>query len=205
LGIVRAIDVWSIDQFYQSLYRPDLVREKLAGDPRGLVRDAAAKLDLAKVLETGDAPVVTLTSPREGERFGSSQVTADIAIEERGGGIGRVEWRVNGVTVGVDAAPAPPGGGAGRLTRGLSLDAGDKVLRVVAYTGSTLIASVPAQVTVAGPPGPAAQAAAPAGGARLYVLAAGVNGYADQRFKLAFSVPDAKAMGQGFADAHKGL
>jgi WD40 repeat protein len=33
---------------YRVLYRPDLVRAKLAGDPRGEVQEAAAKLDLAK-------------------------------------------------------------------------------------------------------------------------------------------------------------
>ena len=56
LSIVRGLEVWPIDQFYQTLYRPDLVREKLSGDQRGLVREAASRLDLAKVLESGDAP-----------------------------------------------------------------------------------------------------------------------------------------------------
>jgi len=38
LNLVRGLIIMGqIDQFYQSLYRPDLVREKLAGDPRGLV------------------------------------------------------------------------------------------------------------------------------------------------------------------------
>ena len=43
-SVVNGLDVYSVDQFYQALYRPDLVREKLAGDPRGLVREAAANL-----------------------------------------------------------------------------------------------------------------------------------------------------------------
>jgi WD40 repeat protein len=38
LSVVQGLNVYGIDQFYQALYRPDLVREKLAADPRGLVR-----------------------------------------------------------------------------------------------------------------------------------------------------------------------
>jgi WD40 repeat protein len=48
LNVVRGLDVYSIALFYQSLYRPDLVREKLSGDIQGRVK-AAAKLDLARV------------------------------------------------------------------------------------------------------------------------------------------------------------
>ena len=53
LNVVRGLEVYSIDPFYQSLYRPDLVREKLLGDPQGKVKDAASRLDLAKVLASG--------------------------------------------------------------------------------------------------------------------------------------------------------
>ena len=49
LHVVNGLDVVSIDQVFQNLFRPDLVREKLAGDPQGKVRAAAAKLDLAKI------------------------------------------------------------------------------------------------------------------------------------------------------------
>ena len=147
---MRGLESWSIDQFYQSLYRPDLVREKLAGDPRGLVREAAAKLDLNKVLASGNAPVVTLVSPRDGTRATGEQVTAEVEITERGGGIGRVEWRVNGVTVGIETPPAPPAGQPLRLTRGLVLDDGENEIEVVAYNGANLVASVPARASVTG-------------------------------------------------------
>jgi len=35
LSVVRGLEVFGIDQFYQTLYRPDLVREKLSGDLGG--------------------------------------------------------------------------------------------------------------------------------------------------------------------------
>jgi hypothetical protein len=45
LTIVRGLEVFSIEPFRQVLLRPDLVREKLAGDPDGKVREAVATLE----------------------------------------------------------------------------------------------------------------------------------------------------------------
>jgi hypothetical protein len=213
LHVVHGFETTGIDQVYQALYRPDLVREKLAGDPRGLVREAAAKLDLAKVVASGNAPEVRVVSPREGERVAGELVTGDVEIGDKGGGIGRVEWRVNGVTVGVDTSPTLPATGQPlRLTRNLSLDGGDNTIEIVAYNRADLIASEPARVTVVAPPAAAAVIPAPGPGAtpaaaapRLFVLAAGADNYADKRFTLAYSVPDAKAIAQAFIDSGKGL
>lgn len=202
LQIVRGFDVTGIDQVYQSLNRPDLVREKLAGDPRGLVRDAAAKLDLNKVIASGNAPDVRMVSPVDRSNTTSQRLAAEVELNERGGGIGRVEWRVNGVTVGIET-PASTAGQPLRLTRGLTLSAGDNTIAVVAYNSANLIASVPAKVTVVSQAG--GSATAPAGRQRLFVLAAGSDDYADKRFKLQYSVPDAKAIAQAFVDSGKGL
>jgi WD40 repeat protein/uncharacterized caspase-like protein len=212
LSVVRGLDVWSVDQFYQSLYRPDLVREKLAGDPRGLVRQAVAGLDLNKVVASGGAPDVRVTLP--GRALGSStidgsSVVAEAEIVDRGGGVGRVEWRVNGVTAGIDK-PAAGSPSPLRLTRNLALDAGDNAIEVVAYNGADLIASVPARVSVAAqapqpaqPVAPSAQPSTPVVAAkpRLFVLVAGVNEYADRRFRLAYAVSDASEVARGFKQA----
>ena len=46
LSVVRGLEAYAIDQFYQSLYRPDLVREKLAGEPQmRRLADALANLE----------------------------------------------------------------------------------------------------------------------------------------------------------------
>jgi WD40 repeat protein/uncharacterized caspase-like protein len=212
LSVVRGLDVWSVDQFYQSLYRPDLVREKLAGDPRGLVRQAVAGLDLDKAVASGGAPDVRVTLP--GRALGSgtadgSSVQAEAEIVDRGGGIGRIEWRVNGVTAGIDK-PATGSPSPLRLTRTLALDAGDNSIEVVAYNGADLISSAPARVTVAAqapsaaaPAAPSAQPSAPVAAAkpRLFVLVAGVNDYADKRFKLAYAVSDASEVARGFRES----
>ncbi|WP_247448511.1 hypothetical protein [Bradyrhizobium sp. 38] len=49
-----------------------------------------------------------------------------------GGGISRVEWRISGVTAGVDTQVPAPTGQPTRLSRGPLLDAGDNAIEVVA-------------------------------------------------------------------------
>jgi hypothetical protein len=44
LSIVRGFEVVTVDQIYQALFNPDLVREKLADDPNGEARKARACL-----------------------------------------------------------------------------------------------------------------------------------------------------------------
>jgi WD40 repeat protein len=147
LSAVRGFEVYSIDQLFQSLYRPDLVREKLAGDPKGLVREAAAKLDLGKVIASGAAPEVAITSPTNGASE-KDQVTVAAQVTDKGGGIGRIEWRVNGTTFGVDEVGVAAGSGTKKVTRTLTLDDGDNTIEVVAYNAKNLIASVPARIRV---------------------------------------------------------
>ncbi len=216
--VVRGFETFGIDQFYQALYRPDLVREKLAGDPRGLVRQAAAQLDLNRVIASGNAPDVRLILPGRGLGTSASDgdnVTAEAEIADRGGGIGRVEWRVNGVTTGIDTpanSPSPV-----RLSRRLALDPGGNSIEVVAYNAANLVASVPARANVtaqaappavvpAQPTAPAAPPAVPvAEKPRLFVMVAGVDDYAEKRIKLSYAVSDARQIARGFQEASGNL
>lgn len=205
LSIVRGTDVGSIDQVYQALYRPDLVREKLAGDTEGLVKAAAAKLDLDKVMASGTAPAVEIVSPLPGSTTQTLTINIEVKIIDQGAGVGRIEWRVNGVTQGqvgkrglarTDGSIAAAGKTA-TLTETLSLEPGENTIEVVAYNGANLIASQPAAVKVT-------LAAPEANKPRLFVLAIGVNDYFDSRMRLAFAVPDAKRLASALETAAAG-
>jgi WD40 repeat protein len=127
LSVVRGLEALGIEQFYQVLYRPDLVREKLAGDPDGKVKEAATKLDLAKLLESGRIPKVTITS--QIDTSASDLVTFAGSVTDQGGGIGRAEWRINGITIGVvDKAAAT--GETITLQQSVALDPGDRARRL---------------------------------------------------------------------------
>src|SRR5262249_24429168 len=68
LGIVRGLELTAIGQVHQSLFNPDLVREALAGDPDSEVRKAGEVINLDKVLDSGPAPLVEITSHSPGSK-----------------------------------------------------------------------------------------------------------------------------------------
>jgi hypothetical protein len=200
LSVVGGLRVYSIDQFWQALYRPDLVKEKLAGDPNGKVREAAAQLDLDKILGTGAAPKVSISSHGGENSSDSDLVTVAAEIEDGGGGIGKIEWRINGITVGVSDANEEAGK-APRVSRRqeIALDPGANTIEVVAYNNAGLVASVPAMVKInwAGKQ--------PSAKPHLHVLAVGIDDYHEGKLKLKFGVADASSLAEGFKKAGKEL
>jgi WD40 repeat protein len=195
----------SLDNLFNALYRPDLVIEASIGDPDGKVKAAAAKLDLEKVMASGSAPKLAITSPAAGASSATDEVAVEATVSDQGGGIGKVEWRVNGVTSGIEARgldrveAAASIGRTLTVKRSLALERGENRIEVLAYNSKDLIASEPASVTVtwngektATPP-------------KLFVMAVGVNDYYDGRLKLSYAVPDATAIAEGFRKAGTGL
>ncbi|MEZ5840970.1 MAG: caspase family protein, partial [Hyphomicrobiales bacterium] len=202
LNVVRGLDVLPIDRVFQALYRPDLVHEALAGDPAGRVRDAAARLDLASALDSGPPPAVRFAGPANGASVPAGETLVAASITDQGGGIGRIEWRVNGVTLGVDErglARIEMPAKASTVERRLILGPGDNVVELVAYNAGDLVASEPARLalTVAAPDDTAPP--------RLHVLAVGINDYWDSRLRLNFAVPDARSVAEALARAGAGL
>lgn len=198
------MEISTIDQVYQYLYRPDLVREKLAGDPRGLVKEAAAKLDLGKMIASGAAPKVGILPLASGGRAESETISVEAELTDRGGGVGRVEWRVNGVTQGdiegqrglarVEGEEAP----SRKLRQALALEVGENIIELVAYNAANLIASEPAKITVT-----LAEDAIKTR-PKLYILAVGINDYYDGRLRLTYAVPDATKLVEGLQKAGAG-
>lgn len=188
LSVVRGFEAVGINQLWQSLHNPDLVREALAGDLNGEVKRASKVINLSSVIASGPAPTVAILSPKDGTSTADETVTIEAKIAGREGkGVGRIEWRVNGVTAGV--MPEPEGAGPEYLVRRtLALRQDKNEIEVVAYNALNLLASTAAKTTVTytGP----ADTTKP----RLHVLAIGINDYNDTRFrKLDFAKSDANA------------
>jgi WD40 repeat protein len=210
LGIVRGFDITTIHQVHQSLFNPDLVREALAGDPNGEVAEAAKVINLEKVLDSRPAPGVVIEPPGKRGEATTDVISVTARIEDRGKGVGRIEWRVNGITAAVAARP-PGRGPVYTVTRQLALDAGENTIEVVAYNGSNVLASLPAHTTVkfTGP----ADKTKP----RLHILAIGINTYVDKGWvppgsdaargfgPLGLAVKDATAFADSMRRAPAGL
>jgi WD domain, G-beta repeat len=210
LSVVRGLSAYGVDQMWQSLFNPDLVREKLSGDPDKEVEQAATVMNLEKVLDSGMAPRIAITSPVSEIKSSEEIITPEATIiDNEGGGIGRVEWRVNGITVGV-TNPAPGSSPTIKVKQTLALDPGENIIEVIGYNGRNLLASVPAQVKVTG------TGATGAVKPKLHVLAIGIDDYNDPGLldpkigdlafpKLGLAVADAKAFGAAITAATKDL
>lgn len=190
---------FSVDQVFQALYRPDLVQAKLSGDPDGVVAAAAAQLDLTAVLGSGPAPRIKLAFPVPGDRAAGEVIDAGVELTDEGGGIGRVEWRVNGITADVATRAAEALGADDTITTQLALEPGRNVIEVVAYNAAGLIASASQAVVVEWDGMGATTVPA------LHVLAVGVNDYADGRLRLTYAAADARAFGDAVAKAGAGV
>ena len=129
--------------------------------------------DLGKVLNAGPAPTVTVTGPKSGSRTDAAIVEATARVTDRGKGIGRIEWRVNGITAGVSSVPAGAGPDYG-IKQSLALDPGPNGIEAIAYERRNVFASPPGS-TLIFQTGPASTAKP-----KLYVLAIGINSYRDK-------------------------
>jgi hypothetical protein len=209
LAIIRGLKVTTIRQVHQSLFNPDLVHEALAADPGGEVRKASEVMNLDKVLDSGPAPIVEMISLPQSGRSSADLVTLRARVTDRGKGIGRIEWRVDGVTAAVRSRRAdhPP---IYMLDQELALDPGDNVVEVIAYNRGNILASLPARKTIKFT---GADRAKP----KLHILAIGINSYVDRgwrppgsadvrRFEpLHFAVKDAESLAADLSRAADGL
>jgi len=194
IHLVRGFDVITIEQVRQSLFNPDLVREALDGDPDGEVARAAALANIDEVLASGPTPEVSIKPPALDENAISGVFTAEATIIDRGRGVGRIEWRVNGITSAVRSGPEGYGPRY-RIKQALALDPGENVIELVAYNSSNLLASLPARTTLKWRGDSATKG-------RLHVLAIGIDAYDDTLFRrLNNAVNDAQSLGKAFETA----
>ena len=204
LNLVRGLEALSVDQVYDALFRPDLVREALAGDPDGRVAAAAARLDLGKVLASGLPPRVSGLRSLDGDAVEGDAAELSAEVEDRGGGIGRIEWRVNGIVQGAGGRglggleAVEDDGAPGLLRKRLFLTPGENAISVTVYNSANLIASDPLEISVVSRQGSASPP-------KLHVLAVGVDDYFDSDLQLNYAVSDARALGAALRRAGRGL
>ncbi len=194
-AVVRGFETYSVLQFYEHLSRPDLVAERLKGDPEGKYLSAANVLNLGSILESGPAPKLERLLNRDKREGGKAELA--VRLIDRGGGIGeKVIWRVNGVAQGNTTAPGLGGpvrpGRPVVMEQTLNFDPAQKnEVEVVAYNGKGLLATPPLSFTidpvfgVLDKPKP-----------RLFVLVAGVDNYLNKDWRLSNAVNDAKTIGE---------
>jgi WD40 repeat protein len=189
LHLVYGTRVLSVGQTFDQLYRPDLVQAALNGDLDGRYTDAASKLNLETVLDSGPPPQLEHLADRD-DRAGDT-IRISLRITGTGGGVGnRIDWKVNGVGQG-DPTPPALSSMEGSLastviTQTLGLVPGrDNDIVVTAYNRAGIVASPALKIIVdkfgfasSRPP-------------RMFVLALGVNNYRMTGYHLDYAAGDA--------------
>ena len=202
VSVSSGLRAFSVDQVYQQLYRPDVVRDTLLAALNNTRFTPPDVPDLETILQTGPAPLARFNAPLDGTRATDDTVEIVAELRDEGGGIGRVEWRVNGLTVEVQSRSAAALGADEDATLArtrVALEPGANVIEIVAYNAAGLLASAPQSLTVQWDG--VASSVPPA----LHVLAVGVNDYADGRLKLNFAAADARAFSEAMRTAAQGL
>lgn len=176
----------AVEQMQPLFYRPDLVASRLSEQGEALARAELARIgDAGEVLAAGLPPTLELLSPTGGSQAGRDY-TLHYRIDDQGGGIGRVEYRVNGVTVG-DPQARPVGLGIPGQRRPFTLSPGPNTIEALVYNKKGSLASKPLRVEVE----VREQAR---GRPALYGLAIGVTDYRDPALKLKYAAADAEAI-----------
>lgn len=195
--------ICAIDQFYDSLYRPDIVQAKIAGDPDGLVSKAASKLNLNLLLAQGAAPKVSFFSPQPGTSK-ARDITIEAMLLDQGGGIGKAVWKLNGQTIGVVEDDRgikvikTTSNKSATISKQLTLSPGENYIKLIVYNKAGSMASDPATLfldlkdAISEPPA-------------LHILAIGINKYRDKSLWLNYAVPDATEIVKQFRLAGSGI
>lgn len=221
-GVAKTGKYVSADQLYDRFYRPDLIHSRLHGDPQQLWQQKESQSDVKTVLAAGLPPRVDLVTPRAHTTVAQASTHIRIALHDQGGGIGKVVWKVDGVTIAVDTRPSgstarriPPETNTRTLTQEVALSPGTNRVEIIAYNRRNDVASPPVTVIITlgaaaprpprAPQGPGlapipAPQLPPTLQPSLHMLMVGVDRYLDPELVLNYAVSDARSLSRSLQD-----
>jgi WD40 repeat protein len=185
-----------VDQVSNLFYRPDLIAQRLKPDGAEAVQAARERIgDIKAVLAGGLPPDLELLSPAESDTDGDFVLR--VRVKPRGGGVGRVVYRIDGAEIlGRPVGIAVPGG---ELAQALPLAPGRRQVSATVFNGRNQLESrsVSAWVNVRRSEEPA----------NLFVVAAGVTNYRDHSLTegVKFAAADAQAVAASLKEGGAGL
>ena len=195
-GQDQAAEFIGSDQLYDVFYRQDIVARRLHPEGEAEARRALAGVgDLRQVLASGPPPKVEIISPAEVESE-DGEVEIEVQVTDRGGGIGRLVYRVGkqeieGRSTGIGIPGRKP------VKTVISVPEGKQEIQVSAFNSAGLIESRGAKV--------AATVRESGIKPALYGLAIGVTDYGDKNENLKYAAADAESLKNDLEARGKGL
>ncbi len=172
---VDGFKTFTIDQFFETYYRPDIIQAKIAGKD---ISELVGNKRLAdSILPT---PEVTIEVVRTG-----GKVQVKVSATDKGGGAEEIRLFHNGVRVSGTNRGVAVVSNSDTITQtfAIQLINGDNSLRALAFTANR-IESTPSVITISYT---APHKVEPT----LWVLAVGINEYKNRRYNLNYAVNDA--------------
>ena len=186
-GADQAAEFIRIDQIGTVFNRADLVSKAL-DDEYWLLAEAALKEagDIREILNAGLPPEMKIVGGLQ-QKISQREFELNLTLSDQGGGIGRVEYRINGEVVSSGLArPYAPRAAAGQkgYKRLFSLPNRENTVEAIAYSANNQVASKPVKVSVT-VDDPVHREPS------LHVLSIGVSEYRDRDFNLNYAADDA--------------
>jgi len=195
VNVATGVEVVGASQLFQTLYRPDLVRQVLTGANTVKLDGEQSAIDLATAMGSGQPPTIALKNLTDDQT--QATVSLEATLSDNGGGFGRVEWRIDGITLGVDE-PENTGQTSITVKRDITVTSGTTKIEVIAYNSRNLISSSVQFIEVT-------SLDTLNDKARLFVLAVGVDDYDDPDLKLNFPVRDVTSFADALKSSQSGL
>jgi WD40 repeat protein len=182
-------EVFSIDNFFDTFYRPDIVRAKLEGKDIS----ALAVADIRKIAAL--PPTARFTSPTNFSTFTTASITLSAEVSVRGGGVSELRLLHNGKVVSSEPTDGAKPGSMLKPQFRVTLVPGENAFRLVAFSAGSRVESNAAELVVSS--GGAGAQARP----RLFSLVVGINEYRNADYSLNYARSDASGFEQKLAGA----
>ena len=199
-GADRAGELVDAEQIGEVFRRPDLIAKALTPEYPALARTALADIGDLDTLLAAKPPLLAPLGPVQVRQSGRD-FEARFRVQDRGSGVGRIEYRVNGVLIGQGDLRGRFGLGLPNQreeSRPFTLDAGTHRVEARVFDGRDRVASNWAawDVEVTG-----RDRRRPA----LYGLAVGIGPYKNPTWSLEYGDDDAEAFASAVNAAARGL
>ncbi len=181
-GAGKQAKFYSIDRFYDTFYRPDLVQYRLMGTYENLIAQAKKESgSIINLIDKGAPPKIAIACTIE-----DGIIQARVTATDKGGGIGPISYYINGTKVAEDGSPSSAAriGAQYALERAFVASPGRNTVEVRSFSIESGIESVTATATLKNNVYVQKR--------NLYILAVGVDAYLAKELTLQNAVNDAR-------------
>ena len=182
LYYVKGLDIIPLESMFEKFYTPGLLARVIAGE-----QFEAPDVNIASLQSP---PIVSIVSPADSSSINDQTVTITVTATDKGGGVDEISLYQNGKLVETEQRGLKAMQQTGnQITKTFTVDLlnGENKFKVTAFNKQRT-ESMPAMITV--------MYNGISATSNLYVIAIGINHYANQKLSLNYARPDAESFVQ---------